>query len=201
MLIALIEHITHLQPNIAAAQQRFRAALKDSVVKINPRISRFEPGRTLLHLNYETRICWNSHRLNFAAGIFPNHAISRVLLDAGMDVNSVDFMRNTALHAAAGQLLTVLWNEHRLCDDRRLPYAETCRKCVEILVRHGAHVDARNAQGRTALDHLAGVSQPGEALLGVAWLEDIFGDPMSRVTLQFGKLSSSCVRVVGFSSC
>ena len=56
------------------------------------------------------------------------------------------------------------------------------RRAVEVLkvlVRHNAHVDARPDEhdGKTAMELLEGVD------LGVP-LEEIFGPPLSRVTLQ-----------------
>ena len=88
-------------------------------------------GSTLLHLaaNSKTEdISSLKEHLHF-----PSLRVCELLLDSGIDLNSVDGTRNTALHVLLSK-----------------GHAET--DVLTCLLKSGAHMDARNSSGKTVLD-------------------------------------------------
>lgn len=81
---------------------------------------------------------------------FPDHSVVSILLDVGSNVNAVDLERNTPLHTAARNDLRT----------------KGVREVLGELLRAGAHLDARNGEGKTAVNILGGWERIREALGG-----------------------------------
>jgi hypothetical protein len=198
-LIVLLEWMTHSQPDSAAGLQRLKSALQDGVMRINPQDA--SQGETLLHVACDqwlykpsvppgTFIDWHQNYHDFEVlnrCRIPNPAFFNVTLDVGMETNTVDTQGNTPLHLAAKQLLVALKGTHETGQNRRphedLTVCSNVAEMMKVLVRRGAHLDARNAEGHTALELLAAESQLGASKLGAKWLEDIFGAKTSSAAI------------------
>jgi len=87
-------------------------------------------NRSLLHLAAIASNAMLDIPLPRTATAFPNHAVISLLLEVGAPPMAMDKEGNTPLHLAA-------WNKDR----------DTC----ELLLKHGAHLDARNNNGETAI--------------------------------------------------
>ncbi|XP_055642760.1 protein fem-1 homolog C-like isoform X2 [Toxorhynchites rutilus septentrionalis] len=96
-----------------------------------------EDRETLLHLsvsasNLLERVDWGE--VDNREPVFPNITVMNLLLKCGADVNARDKARSTPLHVSASNYQTEI---------------------VEMLLEHGAHIDARNVYGSRPTQYIA----------------------------------------------
>ncbi|KAL7303795.1 hypothetical protein TKK_0003923 [Trichogramma kaykai] len=73
--------------------------------------------------------------------------VVEILLRHGADANKQDAEKSTPLHALARLCLCECTNASRFCDYRR-----PVDKIVQLLIKYGANVEARNSDGNSPLD-------------------------------------------------
>ena len=110
------------------------------LVCLNPKVNN---GHTLLHMycTADTRPprYTNEFRMNNIF-TFPDNNICKTLIECGASVNAQDDMKNTPLQVIAS------------CADACLDFDTVYHKTILCLVENGAHLDACNEDGETAVD-------------------------------------------------
>lgn len=132
-------YVLHALPKRTAAEE---AAVRQLVARALAQRPRSSAGDSLLHLVVSrantmkpTAFFEEAH-----AHVFPDAALATLLLECGADVEAVNEARSTPLHVAA------LRNNFRPA-------------VVQTLLRHGAHLDRRNANGNQPHRMLAGITE------------------------------------------
>lgn len=129
MMVYLLHYLAAML-EVATAERDVVVAM-DTAKEVARARLRSTTGSTLLHLACSSKtedISSLKEHLHF-----PSLRVCEFLLDSGIDLNVVDNARNTALHV----LLTK-------------GHAE--KDVLSCLLKSGAHMDARNSSGKTALD-------------------------------------------------
>lgn len=130
-IIHLIYYIDKMKKN-----DNDTALFKRLVYKINNLNLRTFKKNSLLHL-----VVTNSNfRFDQMPKIFPNFSVTRLLLEQGANVNSVNKYGSTPLHLA---------NQKNFKQDRGAASAAQLR-LSDILVSYGAHIDQKNKYGNDA---------------------------------------------------
>ena len=134
-LVDLLCQVTSTEDEVSSVRQ-----IVDSLVRTRCRTG---DGRTLLHLAVHPE-CWIKHDDHcdhpWLRTLLPSSVVVGHLLDAGATADATDVGKNTPLH-------TVVFNEPETSPARN--------EIVDLLLQHGAHVDAANADGRTASNCLS----------------------------------------------
>ena len=113
--------------------------------------------RALVHTGYRTRVGGTVLHLavdDDSSSTDSNDLLSdqlspvvvELLLEAGAAVNAVDCLGNTPLHLAVFKQTKTTRGDDAEPDD--------CSKITDVLLQHGAHIDAANAAGQTVCDLL-----------------------------------------------
>lgn len=97
------------------------------LLKLNPR---GRSGFTPLHMAVDKE---TTSVGRYPVGRFPSQAVAAVLLECGADIDSRDYENNTPLHVAANN---------------------SCPEIMALLIKAGAHFDAKNAQRKMAYELL-----------------------------------------------
>ncbi|XP_047997047.1 protein fem-1 homolog B isoform X4 [Leguminivora glycinivorella] len=118
---------------------------------------RLRSGQTLLHLAADRRTPVDDFHTSDVCQ-FPCPRTTRLLLDCGVEVDSADDARRTALHVA---LIS-----YQLIPDTRAQWASSLRGVVFELLARGAHADAVDCDGITPL--VAAIGGPAETVVRAA---------------------------------
>lgn len=141
MLMLLLLHLIHLLCRMDKSEEQTLA-----VKRIVHRCVRMDAhgtgGKMLLHLAVDNK---SSSVSDEFYSRLPELEVVELLVECGAPVNGIDAENNTPLHACAATLRGLL-------DEREV---ESMKNIVNSLIRLGAHVDAKNTQGRIAGEELA----------------------------------------------
>lgn len=128
-ILSCLSHLLFLLASVESSrsEQAHLANLVCRVVRIDPRNS---SGETLLHLaaNGDNTIKSSSYFDEPQGTFFPSVKVAQLLIECGASVSAVDHRGNTPLHTASK---AQNYSPH----------------LVELLLRHGGHIDQMNADG------------------------------------------------------
>lgn len=132
LLLQLSLHVIHLMSHLQKSAEEDFLFLK-SVHQLILQDPRGQEGESLLHLSVDPKISLTSEEFYSP---FPSLAVVEILISCGIDINSVDNKRNTALHSSI----------------KFLTYSELQNEGIlGCLLKNGAHVDMHNSEGQSAL--------------------------------------------------
>ncbi|KAL1425435.1 hypothetical protein MTO96_003515 [Rhipicephalus appendiculatus] len=141
-LLRVLTHLLHVLNALPKRDAADEAAVRRLVCCALAQQPRTASGDSLLHLVVSrantmkpTAFFEEAH-----AHVFPDASLAALLLDCGADVEAVNEARSTALHVAALR--------NNFVPD-----------VVQTLLRYGAHLDRRNANGNQPHRMLAGITE------------------------------------------
>ncbi|KAL1424465.1 hypothetical protein MTO96_020249 [Rhipicephalus appendiculatus] len=139
-LLRVLTHLLHVLNALPKRDAADEAAVRRLVCCALAQQPRTASGDSLLHLVVSRANTMKPTVFFEKAHVFPDASLAALLLDCGADVEAVNDARSTALHAAALR--------NNFVPD-----------VVQTLLRYGAHLDRRNANGNQPHRMLAGISE------------------------------------------
>ena len=173
LLMLLLLHLIHLLLKMDKDADQ-TLALKRQVHQIVKMNAKGMDGKTLLHLAVDRK---SSNVSEEFYSKFPEKGVVEILIECGAPLNAFDEDHNVPLHSCAEGL-------RALMDESDVKEMELI---ISVLIDHGAHVDARNLQGKIA----------GEELCKSTWYKLCLVDHVSLKCLAARKIKECQINYEG----